>query len=518
MLPDYRPEPLLDFSSPAQREAQEKAIQAVFSRLGGDFPLIIGGEAVSTRETFASLNPGDTGQVVGRVSRAGQEEAERALRTAEAAFTSWSRVPGPDRAAVLVKAAAIMRRRRHELNAWEMVEAGKTWAEADADVAEAIDFLEYYAREMIRLSGPVPVTPLPGEKNEYFYIPLGPGAILPPWNFPLAILTGMTSAAVVSGNTVVLKPASATPVIGAKFMEILQEAGLPEGVVNFVPGPGDVVGDYLVSHPRVRFVSFTGSMEVGLRIHELAARHQPGQKWLKRVVLEMGGKDAIIVDETADLEEAASAIVTSAYGFQGQKCSACSRVIAVDDVYDELLDRVAERAAALRIGVPWDPATQVGPVSDAAAERKILGYMDLGRQEGRLVLGGGKAQVPGHPGYYLQPTIFADVDPKARIAQEEIFGPVLAFLRAPDFTAALQMANDTVYGLTGSVFSRRRDRLIQAAQEFHVGNLYFNRKCTGAVVGVHPFGGFNLSGTDSKTGSPDHLLLFLQGKAVSEKL
>jgi 1-pyrroline-5-carboxylate dehydrogenase len=398
--------------------------------------------------------------------------------------------------------------------AWMVYEVSKSWVEAYADVAEAIDFMEFYAREMMRLGPPQPVVDYPGEENELRYIPLGVGAVIPPWNFPLAILTGMTTAAVVTGNTVVLKPASAAPTIAAKFMEVMREASLPAGVINFLPGPGSSVGDILVTHPLTRFIAFTGSKEVGLRIHELAAKPQPGQIWLKRTILEMGGKDCIIIDEDADLESAVEGVNWSAFGFQGQKCSACSRLVIHEAVYDRFLDMVVERAKQNTVGDPVDGRNFMGAVIDEAALRKITGYIDIGRTEGRLVLGGERLSGEG---YFLPPTIFADVDPNARIAQEEIFGPVLSVIKAHDFDHALRIANSTEYGLTGGVYSNNRRHLERARHEFHVGNLYFNRKITGALVGVQPFGGFNMSGTDSKAGGSDYLLLFMQAKSISER-
>lgn len=515
MMVEFRNEPLVDFSLSDNRRAMEEAIAKVETELGKDYQLVVGGERMQTAEKIRSLNPSNLDQTVGFVAKAMRDHAEKAVQTATRMFETWRKTPAEVRAACLFKAAAIMRRRKLELAAWEIFEVGKTWVEADADVAEAIDFLEFYGREMLRLSERQPVTPLVGEANQLVYIPLGVGVIIPPWNFPLAILTGMTSSAVVAGNTVVLKPASAAPVMGAKFVEIMEEAGVPAGVINFVPGSGGEIGDFLVTHPNTRFVSFTGSKEVGLRINELAAKHQPGQIWIKRAILEMGGKDAIVVDSDADVKDAAAGIVASAFGFQGQKCSACSRAIVVDELYDKVLAEVVERTKKLVVGPAKEFATQVGPVVDQAAYDKVLGYIEIGKKEGRLAAGGGKA--PGN-GYFIEPTIFADVDPRARIAQEEIFGPVLAFLRARDFDHALEIANGTEYGLTGSVYSHNREHLARAAVDFHVGNLYFNRKCTGALVGVHPFGGFNMSGTDSKTGGRDYLLLFLQAKSISEKL
>ncbi|BAS26589.1 L-glutamate gamma-semialdehyde dehydrogenase [Limnochorda pilosa] len=515
MVPEFRNDPMIDFSVPENRRAMEETLARVRGELGREYPLVIGGQKVWTGGRIRSINPSNNRELVGLVAKATAREAEQALEAAWDAFPQWSAMTAPARARLLFKAAAIMRRRKMELSAWEVVEAGKTWDEAVGDVNEAIDFMEYYGREAIRLAEPHELTPFPGEETEAFWIPLGVGVIIPPWNFPLAILTGMTTGPVAAGNTVILKPASATPVIGAKFMEVMEEAGLPPGVINFLPGSGGEIGDFLVSHPRTRFISFTGSMEVGLRINQLAAEPHEGQIWVKRVVAEMGGKDAIVVDETADLDAAAEGIVASAFGYQGQKCSACSRAILVDAVYDQVLAKIVERTRALRVGDPAAAGTQVAAVIDQAAYEKILSYIEIGKQEGRVVAGGEKGD---ETGFFIQPTVIADVNPNARIAQEEIFGPVLAVIRARDYDDALRIANGTMYGLTGSVYSRDRVRLERARREFHVGNLYFNRKCTGSLVGVHPFGGFNMSGTDAKTGSHEYLLNFLQAKAVSEKL
>jgi 1-pyrroline-5-carboxylate dehydrogenase len=392
-------------------------------------------------------------------------------------------------------------------------EVGKSWPEADADTAEAIDFLEFYAREMVRLAEEQPIAKIEGEDNQLVYIPLGVGAVIPPWNFPAAIMVGMTSASFVTGNTVVLKPASTSPMIAWQSVRILEDVGLPAGVVNFLTGSGSAIGDALIEHPQVRFIAFTGSRDVGLRINELAAKPHKGQRWLKRAILEMGGKDAVVVDETADLDAAADGIVASAFGFQGQKCSAGSRAIIVEKVYDQVLQKVIEKTKQLPVGDVTRPETYMGPVVDENALQKISGYIEVGKKEGRLVAGG---EHHG-PGYFIEPTVFADVDPHARIAQEEIFGPVLAVIKAKDFDDALHIANDTEYGLTGSLYSKDEKRIERAEQEYHVGNLYFNRKCTGALVGVHPFGGFNMSGTDSKAGGRDYLLLFTQAKAISAK-
>ena len=506
--------PTLNFADPPHREAMLATLTKVKAELNREYPLVINGQKVFTSTQSTSINPANVEQVVGRVSQANVDLVEQAMQAALQAFETWRFTNPTARADYLFKAAAEMRRRKLEFAAWEVFEEGKNWAEADGDVAEAIDFLEYYAREMIRLGGPQPLVPLPGERNRLHYIPLGVGVILPPWNFPLAILTGMTSSAIVTGNTVLLKPASPSPVIAAKFVELMEQVGLPAGVLNFVPGKGSEIGDYMVGHPKTRFISFTGSMETGLHINELAAKPAPGQIWVKRVVAEMGGKDAIVVDASADLEAAANAIVVSAFGFQGQKCSACSRAIIHQEVYDKVLDRVVEKAKALKVGAP-EENYPVGPVIDQSALDKIMSYVKIGKNEGRLVLGGERA--PGN-GYFIQPTIFADVKPDARIMQEEIFGPVLAVTKAETFEHAVELFNNTIYGLTGSLYTGVREHYEYGEKHMHCGNLYFNRKCTGAFVGVHPFGGFNMSGTDSKTGGPDYLQLFMQAKAVTEIL
>jgi 1-pyrroline-5-carboxylate dehydrogenase len=506
-------EPLVDFTRPENKQAQADAIEQVKSELGRTYPLIIAGKKISNEKTFPSVNPAQPEQVVGYFASATVEQANAAIQNAADAFTSWKRIPAEERAGYLFAAADLLRQRRFLMNAWMIYEVGKSWVEADADTAEAIDFLEYYAREAVRLAGNHQSVAIASEDSELVYIPLGVGAVIPPWNFPCAIMVGMTSAAFVAGNTVVLKPASTAAAIAAYFMQILEDVGLPAGVVNFLSGSGSVVGDALVENPQTRFIAFTGSRDVGLRIYERASRPQQGQIWLKRSILEMGGKDAVVVDETANLEEAATNIVASAFGFQGQKCSAGSRAIVVEQVYDEILQKVIDKTKQLTVGDPTQPNTYMGPVVDENAMKKILEYIEIGKQEGQLVLGG---QHQG-PGYFIEPTIFANVDPEARIAKEEIFGPVLAVIKAKDFNDALRIANNTEYGLTGSVYTQDRQRIEQAKEEYHVGNLYFNRKCTGALVGVHPFGGFNMSGTDSKAGGPDYLLLFTQAKSISSK-
>jgi 1-pyrroline-5-carboxylate dehydrogenase len=517
--PPFQNEPYADFSDERQAQAMLKALEQVEAQLGGEYEVIIGGERHKTGDILDSVNPSKFSQVIGRVHLGTRELADKAVAAAWKAFETWKDVPAEHRANYLFQAAAKMRRRKQEFNAWMVFEVGKSWAEAEADTAEAIDFMEFYARQALRYDGPQPLTPspLPYEINELKYIPLGVGIVIPPWNFPLAIMVGMTTAAIVTGNTVVLKPSHDSPVIAAKFIELLEEIALPPGVVNFLPADGPTVGEYLVVHPKTRFISFTGSMAVGLRINELAAKPRDGQIWIKRVVAEMGGKDTIVVDETADLDDAAAGIVASAFGFSGQKCSACSRAVIVDTVYDKVLEKIAERARKLSVGQVKDVANFTGPVSSKKAFEKINKYIEVGKNEGRLIVGGGKHELADE-GYFIPLTVIADVDAKARIAQEEIFGPVLACIKARDFEDALTIANNTIYGLTGALYSSNRERIERAKRDFHVGNLYLNRKCTGALVDVHPFGGFNMSGTDSKAGGRDYLGLFLQAKSVAEKL
>jgi 1-pyrroline-5-carboxylate dehydrogenase len=510
MIEPFRNEPLTDFARDEEaRKAQRAALDA-FQVV--DAPLVIGGRRVPTKAKIVSTDPSAPARVVGRASKADAALAEKAMAAAGAAFPAWSRTPACARADVLFRAASLLRERRWELNATLILEVGKTWAEADADTAEAVDFCEYYGREMLRLAEDQPVVPAAGERNRLRYVPLGVGIIVSPWNFPCAILCGMAAAAVVTGNTVVVKPASVAPAIGWKVFETFERAGLPPGVMNFLPGPGGEVGDLLVDHPKTRFVSFTGSKAVGVRIYERAAKVRPGQRWLKRAVIEMGGKDAIVVDEDADLEAAAKGIVASAFGFQGQKCSACSRAIVVGKAYEPVLKRVRELTEALRVGDAADPETQMGPVVDERQMKTVLSYVRAGRREGRLVTGGARLD---RDGWFVAPTVFADVKPSAKIAREEIFGPVLAFLKARDYDDAMGIANGTEYGLTGAYYGR--ERVERAKADFRVGNLYVNRKCTGALVGVHPFGGFDMSGTCSKAGGPDYLRLFMESQAISEK-
>ena len=514
-LPAFRNEPYTDFSIPDNRRAMEQAQDEVRAQFGREYDLWIDGAPVRTQAKLESRDPSRPDEVVGVHQKATPELARQAVESAFAFFPEWSRTPAETRARMLLRAAEIIRRRKLEFNARLVYEAGKTWPEAEADVSEAIDFCDYYAREMLRLAGWHAMVQLPGEKDELVYLPLGAGVVIPPWNFPLAILVGMTAAALVTGNTVVLKPSSDTPTIAAQFAEVLREAGFPERSCCLLTGSGSVVGDVLVEHPKTRFVCFTGSKEVGLRINELAAKPQPGQIWIKRVIAEMGGKDAIIVDREAELDQAVAGVLVSAFGYQGQKCSACSRAIVDEAVYDEFLARLKTRTEALKVGPADNPGNYLGPVINEHARRSILDYIQIGKKEGRLVTGGGPAEGAG---YFIRPTIIADVAREARIFQEEIFGPVLAVTKARDFEHALELANNSEYGLTGAVFTRNREKIQAAKERFFAGNLYINRKCTGAMVGAHPFGGFNMSGTDSKAGGPDYLLLFLQAKAIGEKL
>ena len=514
MIP-YKHEAFTDFSKEENKKAIKDGYETVAGYMGQDFPLIIGGERITTEEKIVSYNPSNKTEVVGSVSKTSHELAAKAMDIADATFSTWKKVKPEIRADVLFKAAAIMRRRKFEFSALLSKEAGKTWIEADVEAAEAIDFLEYYGRQMLRLKDGQPVESRPGEYNRYDYIPLGVAVVISPWNFPFAIMAGTAVANIVAGNTVLLKPASTTPIVAFKFVEVLEEAGMPAGVLNFIPGSGAEVGDFLVDHPRTRLISFTGSRDVGLRIFERSSKLNEGQIWIKRVIAEMGGKDTIVVDKEADLELAAQSIVKSAFGFSGQKCSACSRAVIVEDVYDQVVNRVEELTKALSVGVPEQDEHFVGPVIDGAAFKKIMSYIEIGKGEGRLVSGG---TGDDSKGFFIQPTVFADLDPKARIMQEEIFGPVVGISKAKDFDHALEIANNTEYGLTGAVITNNRMNQEKAREEFHVGNLYFNRGCTGAIVGYQPFGGFNMSGTDSKAGGPDYLGLHLQAKTTSEML
>jgi 1-pyrroline-5-carboxylate dehydrogenase len=509
-------EAFVDFTSAENKRAMEAALIAVEKELGREYDLIIGGNQLWTAGKIVSINPARPMQVIGIHQKAGVEHAEEAMQAAQTAFASWSKTSAAERAGLLFRAAALIRERKFEFCAWLTYEVGKNWAEADADVGETIDFLEFYGREALRLDGAKTPIQLPGERNQLRYVPLGVGAVIPPWNFPFAIMAGMTAAAIVCGNTVILKPSVDSPTIAAKFMGLLEEVGLPDGVVNFCPGEGREFGSAVVAHPRTRFIAFTGSKAVGLEIHERAAKTMPGQIFIKRTILEMGGKDSIIVEGDCDLDAAVEGVALSAFGFNGQKCSACSRAIVDESIYDVFCDRLQARVAKIKTGSAVENFYS-GPVISEKAYRKVLDYVKIGKSEGR-VLNGGDAIQTESGGYYIAPTVIADVAPTARISLEEIFGPVLAVIKSRGFDDALAIANNTEYGLTGAIYSSSREKLERAREEFHVGNLYFNRKCTGAMVGAHPFGGFNMSGTDSKAGGPDYLLLFTQAKSIAEKV
>ena len=508
-------EPYLDFTQPENAAAARHAWEKVRADIGKEYDLLIAGERRRSSAKLESLNPSKPSEIVGVHQKGSEQDARDAVEAAYTYFPIWSDVPVEQRADYLVRIAAIIRRRKLEFDAWLVLEAGKTWAEAEADVSEAIDFCEYYARLALKLAKPEPLVQLSGERDEMLYLPLGVGIVIPPWNFPLAILVGMATAALVTGNTVVIKPSSETPTIAAKFAEAMLEAGVPPKAFSLVSGSGAAIGDTLVSHPKTRFISFTGSREVGLHINELAAKTPKGQIWIKRVIAEMGGKDAIIVDKETDVDQAAQGVLFSAFGYQGQKCSACSRAIVDSAIYDQFLTTLKSKVEALTIGPSDQLENYMGPVISAKARETILNYMETGKKEGRLISGGGMAS---HDGYFIQPTVIADIDAKARIFQEEIFGPVLAVTKAKDFDHALELANDSDYGLTGAVYTNDKAKAEKARRRFFVGNLYINRKCTGAMVGAHPFGGFNMSGTDSKAGGPDYLLQFVQAKSIAEKL
>jgi 1-pyrroline-5-carboxylate dehydrogenase len=511
----FKNESIKSFDDPGDAAAMKEALARVKQRLGEEYSLVIDGRRVTSSKQIRSLNPANPSEVVGIVASANADQAREAIDAAARAFDSWKKLTLEERAEYLFRAAELLRQRRFDYDALLVYEVGKSWVEADGDIAEAIDFLEYYAREALRYAAEQPVVPIAGERNEMVYIPLGVGAVIPPWNFAGAIMMGMTAAAIVAGNTIVLKPSSDSAVIAAWFVDLLEEVGVPKGVVNFIPGSGSEIGDLIVTHPQIRFISFTGSKEIGLRINELAAKPQHGQKWIKRVVAEMGGKDSIIVAADADIDAAVEAVAVSAFGFQGQKCSACSRAIVEAPVYDAFVEKLQRRVAQISVGDPQEQSNYMGPVVNEAAMRSIMRYIEKGQNEGRLISGGKRV---GNDGYFLEPTVIADVAPNATIAQEEIFGPVLAVIKAKDFDDAMTIANNTEFGLTGSLYTTDEKKMERARGEFFVGNLYFNRKSTGAFVGVHPFGGFNMSGTDSKAGGPDYLLLFMQAKTISRKL
>jgi 1-pyrroline-5-carboxylate dehydrogenase len=509
-------EPLTDFTQPENARQIQAAIEKVRAQLGREYDLIIGGKRIQTKDKIKSINPAKPSQVVGLHQKAGKEHVEPAMKAALEAFSAWSQTSFEERASLLFRVGDLLRERKFEFCAWLVFEVSKNWAEADADIAETIDFCEYYAREALRLSRTELPVQMPGERETLMYVPLGVGAVIPPWNFPCAIMAGMTLASIVSGNTVILKPSSDSPTIAAKFVELLEECGIPEGVVNFCPGAGASFGNAVVGHPKTRYIAFTGSREVGLDINKSAATHGPGQIWIKRTILEMGGKDAIIVDTDADVDSAVEGVAQAAFGFQGQKCSACSRAIVDERIYDKFLEKLKARVEKITVGDPAENAN-MGAVINEGSMKSILDYIEVGKKDGRLITGGGPAKNAGE-GFFLQPTVIADIPAKSRLEQEEVFGPLLAVIKSKNFDHALEIANDTEFGLTGAVYTKSREKIERAIREFHVGNLYINRKCTGATVAAHPFGGFNMSGTDSKSGGPDYLYLFTQGKAVGEKI
>jgi RHH-type proline utilization regulon transcriptional repressor/proline dehydrogenase/delta 1-pyrroline-5-carboxylate dehydrogenase len=507
-------EPLSDFSRAEARKAMQAALQEVAGQLGRTYAPVVAGRVLPTDATFDSLNPSHKRQVVGRCGRATPEQAVQAVTAAAEAFPAWRDTDPARRAEYLFAAAAVMRRRRFELAAWQVYECGKQWREADADVAEAIDYCEFYGREMLRLAVPRH-RDVAGEENVYFYEGRGVVSVIAPWNFPLAILCGMTTAALVTGNTAVMKPAEQSSVIGAKLMEVFEEVGLPPGVVNYLPGVGEEVGPVLVDHPAVAMIAFTGSRNVGLHINRQAAEVRPGQTHVKRVLAEMGGKNAVLIDDDADLDEAIAGVRASAFGYAGQKCSACSRVIVPDSLYDAFLERLVAATASLVVGPAEDPGAYVGPVIDEEAYRRILGTIEAAKGQGRLAYAGDVGALRDE-GYYIAPHVFAGVPPSAPIAQEEIFGPVLAVLRCRGLDDGLAIANGTPYALTGGFYSRSPANIARVRREFRVGNLYINRKITGALVDRQPFGGFEMSGIGSKAGGPDYLLQFVLPRTITE--
>jgi len=514
-LPPFRNEPITDFAKAENRRAMAEALRKVERELGQTYSLIINGRDVETPGRWIdSHDPSQSSRIVGRVASAGAEHADAALESARAAVSTWGAVAPEDRAAIMVRAAAIMRGRRFELSAWEVFECGKPWREADADVCEAIDFCEFYAREMIRLAVPR-VRDAPGETNRCEPLPRGVAVVIPPWNFPLAIPCGTTVAPLVAGNPVILKPAEQSPIIARKLVEILHEAGVPADALHYLPGPGEEVGQALVNDPRVDVISFTGSRDVGLLINRQAAETPPGQNHVKRVLAEMGGKNAIIIDDDADLDEAVVGVLASAFGYAGQKCSACSRVVVLEGIYDAFLARLVESAKALKIGPAADPETFVGPVINAEARKRILEYKTLAQSEGRVVLDLDVSSIADQ-GFYVGPMIVADARPTARIAREEIFGPLLSVIKARDLTEALAIANGVSYALTGGLYSRSPENIARVRREFRVGNLYINRTITGALVDRQPFGGFKLSGVGAKAGGSDYLHEFLLVRSITE--
>ncbi|MFP4127935.1 MAG: L-glutamate gamma-semialdehyde dehydrogenase [Desulfonatronovibrio sp.] len=511
-IPDFENQSLADFTLESQREAFPQAIARVRREMGGDYPLLINNKEVHTDDKLSTYNPADPDEIIGHVCQASTLEVDQALSGARQALPMWRDLSPQDRANYIFKAADIARKDIFNLSAWQVLEVGKQWSQAHGDVAEAIDFMEYYARDMLRLGQPRRMGRAPGEVNHLFYQSKGIAAVISPWNFPLAISAGMTSAALVTGNCVLFKPAGVASVIGYGLAEIYRKAGIPDGVFHYIPGRGSIIGDYIVEHPDISLIAFTGSMEVGLRIVNKASVVQPGQQQVKRVIAEMGGKNAIIIDDDADLDEAVLEVVYSAYGFQGQKCSACSRVIVLENIYDKFVARLVEAAKSIKIGPAEDPANYMGPVVDKSARKNIMEYVELAKKEGNVLL---TRDVPEH-GCYVPLTIVDGITPQHRIAQEEIFGPVLAVMKAKDFDQAIDWANSTRFALTGAVFSRSPSNLEKARKDFRVGNLYLNRGSTGALVERQPFGGFKMSGVGSKTGGPDYLIQFLDPRCVTE--
>lgn len=514
MLKGFKNAAELDFTLEENKQKMEEAFRQVDAEKGAVYPLIIGGERIQTEDRITSISPADKG-VLGYACTCSRELAEKAIVTANEAFKTWSLVPAEERIRCLKKLAMLIDENRFILDAWNVEESGKNWGEADGELCEQLDFINSYAMHMAELDKGLELVDT-DEFNKCVYIPIGVGVALPPWNFPFSLFGNMVVSAVVTGNTIVCKPSSDTPIVAYKFVELCEKAGVPAGVVNYIPGRGSEIGDYLVEHPLTRFLNFTGSKAVGCRINEHAAKISDGQKWIKRVVAEMGGKNAIIVDSTANVKKAAQGIVNSAFTFQGQKCSACSRAIVMEDVYDELVDAVVECAKALKEDQGSGRSNAaMGPVINQGAYDSITNYIEIGRKEGTVVYGGNYSD---EKGYFIEPTVIRDIKRDARIANEEIFGPVLAVIKVSSFDEALDIANQTEYGLTGSVYSENRENIRKAKIGFHVGNLYFNRKSTAAVVLQHPFGGFNMSGTDAKTGTSDYLTNFLNLKSISEDL
>lgn len=514
MLKGFKNAPELDFSLEENRIKMEEAFKQVDAEKGKVYPLIIGGEKIETEKKITSISP-STKEVLGYVCACTQELAEEAIQKAHAAFQKWSLTSVDERVRCLKKLAKLLEENRFIIDAWNVEESGKNWGEADGELCEQLDFINSYAMHMKRLDQGLELVPTE-EYNKCVYIPIGVGVAISPWNFPLSLLGGMVAAAVVTGNTIVCKPSSESPIVAYKFIELCQRAGIPADVISFIPGSSRDIGDYIVEHPLTRFINFTGSKAAGCHINEHAAKISKGQKWIKRVVAEMGGKNAIIVDSSANVKKAAQGIVNSAFTFQGQKCSACSRAIVMADVYDELVDAVIECAKVLKDGQGTGRSNApMGPVISQSAFDSITSYVEVARQEGNIVFGGNYSD---EKGFYIEPTVVRDITRDARIANEEIFGPVLAVIKVNSFDEALDIANQTEYGLTGSVYSEDRTNIQKAKIGFHVGNLYFNRKSTAAVVLQHPFGGFNMSGTDAKTGTSDYLTNFLNLKSISEDL